>query len=180
MRFTIIVLLLLGAGCSTERSPTTLVEKLREASSIELYSLDPTLLKSEPVVAPDVDPQAETEPLFHDWTVLGSTVISDKEASGALLDALQAGIDENDGIAAACFTPRHAIRAQHEGTTYDVILCFDCLQARLYVDDERQDGFLVMGSPQPIFDDALQSAGIALAPPAPTRSSVERALNSRD
>jgi hypothetical protein len=167
-----------AAGCGSGSAgggrpiPAEVLTALEQGDSFELFSLDP--------LAPDVlntpadtengePPPEQTEsnridqrPHFHGWIVLGGTKIDDKTKRQAVLSALTKGVAENEGVAAACFIPRHGLRAKLNGKTYDVVICFHCLSGQTYVDDERGSGFLTTGSPQPALDQALQDAGIQL------------------
>jgi hypothetical protein len=69
----------------------------------------------------------------------------------------------NDGRVAACFNPRHGIRASREGKTIDLVICFECLQVYVYAEEGRQGSFLTTSSPQPVFDQVLREAGVPLA-----------------
>lgn len=35
---------------------------------------------------------------------------------------------------AACFDPRHGVRAVHGGHTVDLVICFECLSLKVYRD----------------------------------------------
>ncbi|ELP33777.1 hypothetical protein RBSWK_02323 [Rhodopirellula baltica SWK14] len=50
-----------------------------------------------------------------------------------------------------CFNPRHGLRAIYDGKTYDVVICFECLQGTWFVDDVEMPGFLLTRSPQDRF-----------------------------
>ncbi len=153
MRFTALIVLAAFAGCSGPADPMV---PLRNATSFELYSLDP-------MERTGFDENAG----FHGWEILGSTQVDDVATLAILTDALSSGIDENDGMVAACFDPRHGIRLTVDGRRYDYVICFHCYSARWYTDGDQNRGFLTTGSPQPEFDRVLSDASIELAPPAP-------------
>ncbi len=125
---------------------------LAKADQIELYSLDP------------VTPVKKGAQGFHDWTVLGKTVLKG-DAGKRLVAALEKGIAENKGEAARCFQPRHGIRATAKGKTVDLVICFECLQVYVYYDktEKRDQTVLTTGSPEPTLDKALKDAGVRLA-----------------
>ena len=153
IRFTALIIVAAFAGCSGRSDP---IKPLQDATSIELYSLDP------------MDRTGfDSNTGFHGWKVLGTTLVDDPATLAGLTDALSSGIAENDGMVAACFDPRHGIRATVDGRQYDYVICFHCYSARWYTDGDQNQGFLTTGSPQPEFDRVLSDASVELAPPAP-------------
>jgi hypothetical protein len=142
------VVTLAAIGNIGERSsiPKVANEALEKGTDFELFSLNPAHLTEKP------------ENHFHGWEVLGSTKIDDAKTRGQIVAALRKGVAESDGMVAACFNPRHGIRVQHGGKTIDLVICFECLSAAVYVDGERSDGFLTTSSPQATFDRVLKAA----------------------
>jgi hypothetical protein len=124
---------------------------LEEAVTLEFFSLDPT--------PPKEKPREE----FHGWKVLGKTVVKNRATRTQLLEALRQGIADNTGIAAACFNPRHGIRAKADGKTLDLVISFECLSMQLYLDDKRTS-VLTADTPQGTFDKILKAAGVPLPP----------------
>jgi len=163
MRFfsTTIICLLFFVACSenqpppAKRIPAELSTVLKAAGVLELHSLDPTRRGD------------EADPPFQHWRDLGSTNISNANAKSKLLDSLDAAVAANDGSIADCFFPRHALRAKHEGKTYDVVICFQCSHAHWYIDDTQQSQFLLTASAKKTLDDFLVDANIELAPTNP-------------
>ena len=143
------VLTVMLAGCND--IPGQTLAALRHADRYELLSLDPGRL-TRPV--PDH---------FHGWRVLGRTTIDDDATRAQLNEALRAGARENRGAAAGCFNPRHGIHVVRDGTSYDLVICFECLQVQVFEAGQPAEGFLVSESPQPAFDHVLRAAGVPLA-----------------
>ena len=137
------------AGVERNRIPPDTEAALIHAETYELLSLDP-----------DREPQADR---FHGWHVLGRIAIGDNATRTKLNAALLVGVKQNKGIVAGCFRPRHGIHVTHKGKVHDVVMCFECLSASVYVDGQRSGSFLVSESPQPVFDEVLQAAGVPLA-----------------
>ena len=137
-------------GCGDKFPPTTLTS-LNQAESFELLSLNPAHLTEKP------------ENDFHGWEVLGSTKVEDTKDRTKLIAALRKGVNENDGTVAGCFNPRHGIRVTSGGTTTEIVICFECMSAQVYVNGKRQSHFLLTNSPQPTFDAVLKEAGVPLA-----------------
>jgi hypothetical protein len=53
-----------------------------------------------------------------------------------LADALRLGAEDNFGIAAGCFNPRHGLRLKGGGKSVDLVICFECLQVEVFVNGE--------------------------------------------
>lgn len=51
--------------------------------------------------------------------------ITDEKVKNNLLDGLYHDL-ANDPVPAACFTPHHAIRAEHQGQAVEIDICFSC------------------------------------------------------
>lgn len=146
---------LLGGGCSSaplDALPAAARSALENGVPFELYSLHP-----DRVVLPERDG-------FHGWQVLGGTTVVDPAMRTELITALADGVGENQGVAAGCFNPRHALRVTEQGVVHDFVICFECYQVQWFQADQRQPGLLVTASPQAAFDRILQAAGVQLAP----------------
>ena len=61
---------------------------------------------------------------FHGFKVLGSTKLS-AELGKEIRTAFYSNAAKQ-GMRALCFWPHHGIRAQHEGKTVDILICFKC------------------------------------------------------
>ena len=125
-------------------------EILDKAETFELYSLDPKPAK-------DVNG-------FHDYKVLGKTLVKDAKVREGIVAALYKGIADTDGTVAGCFNPRHGIRAGADGQTADLVICFECLSMQAYLDGKRDGGALTTGGPQTTFDKVLRDAGVPRSP----------------
>lgn len=147
----VLTLLLAVSGCGNDNEiPPAALKILQNADSFELLSLDPS---------------RELRPAdggFHGWKVLGSTTIKEAATRTKLLDALAKGVAENEGEVAGCFNPRHGIRAKKGQEIVELVICFECLSAQVYVDGKAGKGFLLTSSPQPTFNSVLKQAGVAL------------------
>jgi hypothetical protein len=126
---------------------------LDKADSFELLSLDPMRDK-------------EVKDGFHGWKVLGKTEVKDADTRKGLVAALAKGAADNKGEVARCFNPRHGIRATHDKKAVDLVICFECLQVRVYPDKGEGEGFLTTAKPQAEFDKVLKAADVPLAKPA--------------
>lgn len=160
MRYRLRTLLIVSAiglvpltGCKTSGPPNLIPSEaaaaLDSSPTFELLSLEPK------------ESQGNGDGYFHGWKVLGKTTVEDR---ARIVTALRKGVPKYDsGVRAACFWPRHGIRVSHEGTTYDFVICFECLAAGVYADGNEAGGFVVQSSPQPAFDAELSQGGVPLA-----------------
>src|SRR5262249_35831881 len=129
--------------------PKEAKEVLDGAEKIELYSLDPA----------DGKPTKDADG-FHGWKVLGRTEIKDADTLKKVRAALDKGIAEGEG-AAACFKPRHGIRATVKDKTVDLVICFECLTIQAVVGDKVQPVW-TSPSPQKALDTILRDAKVPL------------------
>lgn len=141
------------------RMPDVVERLLDRADTFELYSLDPDERRARGKAAPPKD-------TFHDWAVLGKTKVTSKADRKRLADALRLGVEDNFGMAAGCFIPRHGIRLKDGDRTVDLVICFECLSVQVFEDGKAKPGFLTTGGPQPTFDAVLKAAGVKLPKPA--------------
>jgi hypothetical protein len=137
------------------------VERLLDrADTFELVSLDPERRAGKDGKGIDGKDR------FHGWPVLGKTEVKDAAERKRRADALRLGAEDNFGMVAACFIPRHGLRLKGDGKTVDLVICFQCLSVEVFVDGARQKGFLTTGAPQKGFDAALKAAGVPMPKPA--------------
>jgi hypothetical protein len=137
------------------RLPDDVQAVISRSQRLELLSLDPKQL-----AAANVTDDARN--LFHGWRVLGRTPVDDPNARRQVIDALNRSIQENKGLAAACFVPRHGLRASAGGRTVDLVICFQCFQIRYY-DGQAQGGVLTTASSRALLNRLLRQANVPLA-----------------
>jgi hypothetical protein len=162
-RSALALLLLTVLGCRSnpadDKIPARARAALESGEPFELLSLDPLATMRE---SRSKQEEAKSGERFHGWKVLGRAQVRDGHARTRLLTALKQGVGENDGKSAMCFVPRHGIRVKHDGQVVDFVICFQCFQVQVFVEGAPADGFLVTGSPQRAFDQALRDAGVPL------------------
>jgi hypothetical protein len=125
---------------------------LESATELVLYSLDPASQEEKPKEA------------FHDCKVLGKTTLK-KDDAKTVASAVVKGVADSKGVVANCFDPRHGMRVTGtDGTVYDFVICFECLQVKVYAGGKELRGALTAESPQPTLDKLLKDAGVPLAP----------------
>jgi hypothetical protein len=150
--WVIVTLLVAAPGCAA-RIPEPALSALEGGAAFELFSLDPSAAGG-------------AAASFHDWQVLGSMPVTDRDLRGQLISALKKATAAGDGEAAACFHPRHGIRTVHDGRSVDLVICFECSSTRILVDGKPAGSFQLTASAQPVFDGALRTAGVTLAAPS--------------
>jgi hypothetical protein len=132
--------------------PDEFSKAVDKAEVLDLYSLDPST------------PVGKGDAQFHGWKVLGKTEVR-KETLAKLVAALKKGADEADqNVSAGCFRPRHGIRVQLDGKSYDFVICFECVVVMLYKDKEEKStqGFHVTRTPAAVFNTILKDAKVKL------------------
>lgn len=113
-----LVLLALTSACAEPW-----IEDLPEPSRFVLQ--DPEVFE---ILALDPGGFGMVEDGFHGYEVLGRAPLEDPGDRARLVALLEQGVNESDGMVAACFNPRHGIRTEREGERVDVVICFECLQ----------------------------------------------------
>lgn len=142
------------------RIPEAVEKLLGRAEGFEVYSLDPERKT-------DQDGKVvEVRDGFHGWRVLGKTEVKGEAERKRLADALRVGAEDNFGMAAGCFIPRHGLRLTGGGKAVDLVICFQCLAVQVYVGGQPGEGFLTTGEPRAAFDAVLKAAGVELPKPA--------------
>jgi len=127
-RLALLLAALLAPGCGTRfEAEVAAADRavLAAPEALELFALRPFPSESEVPLAPG-------EQAFHGYRILGRARIETAEASAELLDLVRRGIDASDGVQAACFLPRHGLRVERNGAAVDLVLCYECLRARVY------------------------------------------------
>jgi hypothetical protein len=100
----------------------------------ELVSLEPT--------ADDDAPG----PRLEGYHVLGAMRLTSRDARTAA-SAIREAVSSWNGAVAACFEPRHAIRARAGPHSYELLICYACQQMEVYEDGKLVGSAGVTGSP---------------------------------
>ncbi len=111
-------------------------------------------------------PTVQSEPQqFHGFYILGQTEINDAKAMNELRKAYYDGIAVGpETMRAACFDPRHGIRAEKNGVTVDLLICFQCSQSKAFVDGKEYETARINQRPQETFNRIYTAAGLTLEP----------------
>ncbi len=128
---------------------------LESCDRLTLYSLDPG-----PAFRSDGMP---FQGGFHDFPILGRVDIpANKRVE--LLAQLYNGLDvPNNFTLAACFNPRHGVRAEKGNRYADLVICFSCSQMQVYTDKRKGEQTTgIMSEPVADFNRRLTEAGAKL------------------
>jgi hypothetical protein len=123
---------------------------LDKAEAIELLSLEPKPL-----------PAGKRKQSFHNYKVLGKVSLTKKADREKVLKALYKGIDDNKGLVAACFKPRHGILAEVGGKKIELVICYECLAMTVFVDGNFSRALTDRG-PVKVFNKVLTDAKVPL------------------
>jgi hypothetical protein len=146
---------LLLAGCGRNPTPPP-----QSGGTFVLYSIDPDREPKDEQEAAAADAAGER---FRGFYVRGSAAINDPAERAKLLDALRDGIANNDGAVAACFNPRHGIRAGDGGPRVDYLICFECRHVHVFEAGKPQRYAVTSDAPAAVFNAQLKAHGL----PAP-------------
>ena len=129
------VLLLFGLARASDKPPNVLSPEIQHV----LDSADSAILYS-------LDPNAAPGNKFHYFRILGKTKLNrdeTREAAHAFDKAIAGFGDEM----ANCFNARHGLRIVSAGHIYDYLLCYECDQVEVFIDDKLVADLGAAGSP---------------------------------
>jgi hypothetical protein len=132
--------------------PAAAEKALKAAEKFELYSLHPEVPKEKP------------KDEFHGYKVLGKVALKDNKQKQQVLRALKKGVEDSSGVA-GCFRPRHGLRVTYKGGTVDFVICFECMNIRIFAGKEAAVVWTT-AEPTDLFNGILKKAGVPL-PPGP-------------
>ena len=118
--------------------PDGVLAALAGAESAQLFALHPYPFQRE-IAGEGELPE---DRLFHSYEILGSAPSQGVDATDHLLALVEYGIEDSDGMVAACFNPRHGIRVVKDGVAHDFVICFECLSMQTYRDGGRDGGHM--------------------------------------
>lgn len=152
MRHLLIVVAAAVAGCGGRPDVARI---LVTADTLTMYSIDGRR-------DPDPTPEPGVEKL-HGYRVFGKVRL-DADDRRAVAAAVRAAVADPTARVAACFWPRHAVRAELPAGPVDVLVCFPCggYEVRGLGPTGGSRPFGVQG--KPLFNDLLTRAGVPLCP----------------
>jgi len=125
---------LLGLGaCRSSGEPFSeeASRVLRSPDQLELLTLHPY-----PHESPPLDPEED----FHGYRVLGRARLVGAQVQQDLLELIREGVRRSDGTAAACFNPRHGVRAVRGDEAVELVICYECLTLRVHGPGGAREG----------------------------------------
>jgi hypothetical protein len=144
------------------RIPPAALHALESDSNLVLYSLYPDRF----VLLDNGDMQLlpDDETNFRGYRILGQTALTSPESRRVVVNTVRDAVRKWDGAMAACFEPRHGVRATDASGTHDFLICFACRQVYVYSPGEARKQLGIHASGQPL-NDILTDAHV----PLPTR-----------
>jgi hypothetical protein len=142
-----------------DKLPSSCIRILRAPESMELLALDPRPIDARPVA----DRNVPSERVFHGYEILGHAPLIGVKPRRKLTEVVFKGILESDGKVAACFNPRHGLRAVREGQVVDLLICYECLQVEVHGPGKKESA-LTSDSVEPEVTRIYQVAGLTIAP----------------
>lgn len=140
-----------------------------KATEWTLFSLSPRRVYSEESSASSQSTPTNPD-LFYERPALGKlTTPVTADIRSIVTDLDHAGRNWS-GAVAACFSPRHGVRAVVDGTVNDLLICYECASAEIYK-DSVQVGTIYLssdrydGKQNERFNSILNAAGIPTEPP---------------
>lgn len=151
----LLIVLVLASGCSSTKNiqPKEVDLALDNAESITLYSLEPWS-----------NPEENNEKLHH-VKVLGKVALNKEQFAPVINVFRQAVINAKvnpSEYAVSCHDPRQAIRVIYKNNTYDLLICFACINMQIFKNNESIAWKTIQGSPD-LLNDILQKNGIQLS-----------------
>lgn len=147
-----IVVILAIRGRTPEEGFSALEDPLAQGTEFILYSLE---IPIERYTGADV---------LHGFKILGNVPINDEATRKRIVDAIRSASQEPNLAAASCFNPRHAITLNYHAQKYEILVCFECQQAKAYVDGVEQEHFLIGHSARDTLNTILTDANVPLDP----------------
>ncbi|HZJ16847.1 MAG TPA: hypothetical protein VFD27_17465 [Chthoniobacteraceae bacterium] len=146
-----LVALMAGMFGAFNRFPSAALQAVTNDPKLALYSIDPS----------EGPARSGDTPVFRDYPILGQTVLTGPSDRVLVADSLRRAA-RGAWDRAACFNPRHGIRATNSSGTYDILLCFECIQAVVYFPDGHEESIPIHG-PSTTLNELLAAANIPLA-----------------
>lgn len=142
-------------GNTVRRIPPEVSQALRKAAQVDLLEVHPERLSWRQGSRAQA---AQALPQVGGFEVLATVRLSEVERT-RLLGSLEAGIAAaNPAVSASCFNPRHALRADFEGSRFEVVICFECIEVVCLQNGEQVASEHTERFPQADFDAVLARA----------------------
>lgn len=123
----------------------------------EIFTVTPAPLSAE-------DRAKDGPTRFHGYAIVGRAEVADVSTRERVVATVYEGIRSNDGSIAACFNPRHGIRATREGKTVDLLICYECHQVQVHVPGENEQTLLTSAKVEAEINGLFGAAGLRPPP----------------
>ncbi len=129
---------------------------LEQGETFTLYRLRPQSEDGERETNERGATTASKKLFFHTYEALWKpTPIRDVNVRSRILASIYRCIRDGDiAKSASCFNPRHAIHSQQGKRSVDIVLCFECGNGEIFVDDVKKD-CAITDAPKALLDEAL-------------------------
>ena len=133
------------------RLPVQVLRALETPSEATLYSLHP-------------DPRAPYwfASRFRGYRVLGRLPLKNEIHRLQVARAVAQAAQTYQGNFKCVFSPRHGLRVQSRGKTYDFLICYECSQMEVYA-EEREIAELSIGGSPDLMNSMLRAAHVRIA-----------------
>jgi hypothetical protein len=161
MRLFSLLLLMFFASASAQThtdEKQEIIQAINNASNVVLYSLEPGENGAR-------DSKGSCSGLcYFGWPVLGQMGVSDISAKSLRNDLTAWAATPKPEALEMCFNPRHGIRINADGHTYDFVVCFECKQAKVFKDSSEEPiANLYYNGSQRSWDKLLSSGKVPVA-----------------
>jgi len=133
-------------------------EKLKRAFPKDSYDV---FMDSRQLILYSLEPEKRIEgkELFHGYSVLGKTDVSNAKLQAELKSSLVKAMAGAYG--ASCFSPHHGLRVIQDKKTVDVIIRFECGNIVTYYGEAKGEGD-VSDTPTRLYNRVLSDAGVGI------------------
>ena len=113
---------------------------------------------------PNRDPAASATSGFHGYQVLGRTSVDETADRATINRAVREWTRPEPGVAKGCvFMPRHGLHVVTANQAVDLVVCFACHDAQLYVDEAAAEQIWTTELPKQTLDRIIDAAGLKTA-----------------
>jgi len=140
-----------------EPLPESALVDLREPERLEIFALEPLALDMRGIAEDAVEQ-------LHGHEILRRATVEDEGLRREILAQIERGIRDSDGRIAACFDPRHGVRAERGGHTTELVICYECLAIHVYEDGERSANRTTAETPVARLNEIWAALGCPVVP----------------
>jgi hypothetical protein len=145
------------AACGPTRKPAeAFIARLPDAVVFEIVALDPFIIDYGKITGDERDH-------MYGYQVIGRATIDDIELRREITRLVESGMSAEDIDVDACFNPRHGIRADLDGHTIEVVICYQCRSLQIYEDGQFKSGHSTSDTPSTEMNAIWERAGCQVA-----------------